>query len=334
MSTAIITNMYPDGLAPYLGTFVYDTVDFFGRQEDIVYPGNKYRGEKMKFYYLLYNQAYRRIIKADRVVIHYPLFFFPLVFFAWTLRKDISLVYHGGEFMDRPAKLPFLDLIRRIIFRANNALSSEIFVPSGFVARTYFLRWDRKLKVWYSGGVRVSDGSPAAGVRWFTFGYFGRLGYVKGYDSFLRSLEALASRLPEGSDVRSLAVCRETTEVSRVSLRGIALFLRPPLSHEHMKTYLDRCEFVVVPSRTESLCLLALEAAACGCLVIARRLPAIEETLGDCAIYFQDDHDLADTLEFALSLNEEEKETRRRRLTGRVVRFDRDVLYEQFGAIQ
>lgn len=334
MSVTIITTMYPDDDAPYLGTFVRDTVEFFGNDSDVVYPGNKNRGSKLRFYLAIYKNAVSRMFSSDTIVIHYPLFFLPLVALAKILRKDIVLVYHGGEFMDRPGRRANLRAFRRLIFRVNNALADRIFVPSKFTASTYFANWKNKLSIWYSGGIKIGRAENTGAKRQYDFGYFGRMDYEKGYDCYIESIESLSARIGRNDEVNCLSVCRENSVLRSEKTRGMTISHSPPATNIEVLERLRLCTFVVIPSRVESLCLLALEAAEAGSIIIARRIPAIEETLGDLAIFFDDDHELSGVLENALSMPQERRAGIIRGLKHQVKQFDRRILQEKFQLVR
>lgn len=329
MSVVLITNMFPDDHAPHLGTFVRDTLEFFGDRVEVVYPGNSIRDKKLRFYGFLYVAAFPKIVHSDSVVVHYPLFFAPLVAFARLMRKRVILVYHGGEFMSRPGKSGAFLKLRGWIFKANNSMASKIFVPTDFVAVEYFRRWAVKTTVWYSGGIDISCASRNAGERPYAFGYFGRMEPVKGHDCYLDALRSLAKRLDPRSQVECLCVCREYSRADVESVQALRIHYLPPVSQANVLDYLRQCVFVVIPSYAESLCLLALEAASCGTIVIARRLPALEETLGKHAIYFDDDHELPEVMESALEMSFEERGQFVEGIQSRLARFDRRKLKEE-----
>ena len=330
MSVVLITNMYPDEYAPYLGTFVRDTVGFFGDRVEIVYPGNSYRNNKLRFYASLYRRAFAKLWDARTVVFHYPLFFSPLIIAARMLGKRVVLVYHGGEIMYRPGQNAFAKLVRRAAFRVNNDCAIRLLVPTCYVASTYFERWKDKVTVWYSGGIELTPLIRSDADRRFVFGYFGRKERVKAFDCYLESLRCLATRSHEGPELHCLSVCRETDVSTKENVGRITIYHLPPISQSEVIDYLRQCTFTVIPSRAESLCLLALEAARCGSIVIARRLKAIEETLGDEVIYFDDDEELVDVLADALALTPVQRRRKVERLQGLLERFDRQKLIEEF----
>ncbi len=58
------------------------------------------------------------------------------------------------------------------------------------------------------------------------------------------------------------------------------------VSDAALKALYEHAACYVVPSLYEGFCLPAVEAAACGCAVAAADIPALRETCGDAAVYF------------------------------------------------
>lgn len=82
---------------------------------------------------------------------------------------------------------------------------------------------------------------------------------------------AVFAARPEGSPpAASLPAARYIGRVSDAALKAL---------YEHAACY-------VVPSLYEGFCLPAVEAASCGCAVVAADIPALRETCGDAAVYF------------------------------------------------
>jgi len=114
----------------------------------------------------------------------------------------------------------------------------------------------------------------AAGVPLLLF--VGRIQPLKGADVAVRTLGALR-RFPEArlvvvggpSGPRGEGHLAEVEEIAR--RQGVAerVTLVPPQSHELLSTYYRAADVCVVPSRSESFGLVALEAAACGTPVVA-----------------------------------------------------------------
>ncbi len=62
----------------------------------------------------------------------------------------------------------------------------------------------------------------------------------------------------------------------------------PRVSDAELRGLMEAAEVAICPSRYEGFGLPPLEAMACGCPVIASRIPAHQEVLGDAALFFED----------------------------------------------
>jgi D-inositol-3-phosphate glycosyltransferase len=139
---------------------------------------------------------------------------------------------------------------------------TEIVAPG--VEHAFFSPGDRD-------GARAALGLGAAPVLLFV----GRLQPLKGADVAIRALHRLRR-----SDARLLVVGGASGpdgEPYQAELHRLARELRvasqvrfvPPLPHHLLSTYYRAADVVLVPSRSESFGLVALEAAACGIPVVA-----------------------------------------------------------------
>ena len=320
--------MYPDSVAPFLGTFVRDTLDFFGPEVELVYPGNSVRKKKVYFYLLLFWSAFRGAFRVERVVFHYPLFFSPLILFSCLLRRRVTLVYHGGEFMERPWSNSLFRLYQRLTMKFHNWCADDILLPSEFVSKTYFSDWENKVCVWYSGGFSVPEGLSCTSSDFdFDFVFVGRNSQEKGYDCFL---EAIETKKVQESECLIAIVSRDVTVpyVERVGNLNVRYF--PAMPQKEIAFFISRSRFIVIPSRAESLCLLALEAASLGVVVLARGLEPIKETLGDSAFYYDQDNELPELMADVVSFDFDRWRASSSKLQSRSKKFNRKVIHEKF----
>jgi D-inositol-3-phosphate glycosyltransferase len=131
--------------------------------------------------------------------------------------------------------------------------------------------------------------------------FVGRIQPLKGADIAVRVLEALAKRYddihlvivggPSGPHGDShLAELHRQVEASGLSdmVRFVA-----PQPHELLSTYYRAVDVCIVPSRSESFGLVALEAAACGTPVVAAAVGGLTTLVEDQLTgYLVDDHDI------------------------------------------
>lgn len=296
MRTAIVTNMYPDEDAPYFGTFVKETVSFFGDKPSVHYPGNRMRKKIIRFYFSVYSSAVKSIFCNEKIVIHYPLFFVPISILCWIVRRRLVLVYHGGEIMERPWGGVCFNFFRRVAFAINNLCADSILVPTESVRGEYFHNCKHKTVVWYSGGIELEAFDKPKHIE-YDLAFIGRKSGEKGFDSFELALDQLVVK---GVCCKVAIVCREITEPT-VEYRGaLSVFWRPSIPKQDIKGFMRSCRCLVIPSRAESLCLVALEGASVGCRIVARDLPPIKEILGELPYYFSEDTELGEVIISAL----------------------------------
>ena len=110
--------------------------------------------------------------------------------------------------------------------------------------------------------------------------YAGKLSYAKGVPWFLRALSKIHA-LPwqlhlvgGGSGAEKQACLRLADKLGeRVKVHGA-------VSQQDLAAIMKQSHIFILPSFYEGLPLVVLEALACGCRVIATRLPGINEILG------------------------------------------------------
>ncbi len=134
--------------------------------------------------------------------------------------------------------------------------------------------------------------------------FVGRLVSVKGADLAIEALRRLRER---GVDT-TLSICgdgpeRDTLErqVQAADLEGAVTFEGWTDPDELADRY-GRAELLLVPSRYEPFGIVALEALASGCPVVATETGGLPEAVGDCGLLVPPDdaEDLADATERAL----------------------------------
>jgi glycosyltransferase involved in cell wall biosynthesis len=111
--------------------------------------------------------------------------------------------------------------------------------------------------------------------------YAGKLSYAKGVPWMLRALSRIQAldwhlHLVGGGSGREHADCLELAHRlgDRVTVQGM-------VSQEQLAGLMKKAHLFVLPSFFEGLPLVVLEALACGCRIIATRLPGVSEIIGD-----------------------------------------------------
>jgi D-inositol-3-phosphate glycosyltransferase len=120
--------------------------------------------------------------------------------------------------------------------------------------------------------------------------FVGRLQPLKAPDVAVRALALLRRRRPD-LDVELLVVGGPSGNGAGEPLRSAALARRegvadrvrflPPVPHDRLATVYRAADLLLVPSRSESFGLVALEAQACGTPVVAARVGGLCHAVGD-----------------------------------------------------
>jgi len=140
--------------------------------------------------------------------------------------------------------------------------------------------------------------------------FAGRLQLLKGPDVAVRILAEVRRERPDVTlRIIGGASGSNGAATSVAGLRALALELgvadavtfEPALPQEELAARLRHAEVVLVPSRSETFGLIALEAQACGTPVVAARVPGLEVVVGDGGILV-DGHDPADHARAVLAL--------------------------------
>jgi D-inositol-3-phosphate glycosyltransferase len=143
--------------------------------------------------------------------------------------------------------------------------------------------------------------------------FVGRLQPHKGPDVAIRTLAEAVARSPESAADLVLAIVggpsgeRAGAEVARLmelaSALGVAdrVMLFPPQPHERLVDFYSAADVVLVPSRSESFGLVALEAQACGTPVVASAVGGLRSVVRGGGLLVEG-HDPADHADAVLAI--------------------------------
>ena len=208
------------------------------------------------------------------------------------LKKNIAVVYvgslFGANYVEGKSimKRVIFDRIPYILTELSYILCDNIIVYSkllfsdtqlekylhkSIIAHRHFLDFET-----FTVTTSLSDRPPL-------IGYIGRLSEVKGVQHFVRALPAILS---DRQDLRVLiggdGQLKESIKAS-MQEEGIAasVDLLGWISHDDLPEYLNQLRLLVLPSYTEGLPNIMLEAMACGTPVLATPVGAVPDVIID-----------------------------------------------------
>jgi glycosyltransferase involved in cell wall biosynthesis len=194
---------------------------------------------------------------------------------------------HGSDIEALPAGAdsPYWRLARRTL-RAAAAITANSRSLADAVCRLMRRDFGQGVEV-IGNGVRLEEfdratDASAVPAKPFVLG-LGRLTPVKGFDLLIRAFGALARRLPELLLVLVGHGPEETTLRQLAAECGIShrVVFVGRVPHEGVAAFLQRCEFLVIPSRREGFGIVALEAMACRKAVVATAVGGLPEIVLD-----------------------------------------------------
>lgn len=222
-----------------------------------------------------------REFRPDVVNVHFPLSQSPFV--LWLSRRfsfRLVVSVHGSEILGSTSTGNRRML--RVILREADAVTA---CSRYLLSKTAELEpvTARKGTVIHNGidPRRFADRTPFAHPRPYIFG-FGRLTYSKGFDLLLRAFAKVAQAWPEvdlivGGDGEESGALAQMA--AALKLDGRVIF-PGRLDPGQVVTYLNGCRFLVIPSRSETFGIIALEGLAAGKAVLAANTGGLPEILG------------------------------------------------------
>ncbi|MBA7664550.1 D-inositol-3-phosphate glycosyltransferase [subsurface metagenome] len=205
---------------------------------------------------------------------------------AKLLRKDVVMVFAGSGVKVAQAEKDSFYRVLRFLSRANCALSDRIILYSERLIEEYGLeRYRSKISVATKHFLTLDTFKIQTSLkeRDDSVGYIGSLHELKGVPNFL---SAIPKVLEKRDDIRFLiggdGKLRGEVEdyLSREDLGNRASFIGW-IPHEQLPKYLNQLKLLVLPSCTEGLPNIILEAMACGTPVLATPVGAIPDVIRD-----------------------------------------------------
>lgn len=295
MKMLVVSNMFPDIQHPAYGIFVKkfcDELDVMqvDYEKSVMHKSNS-KICKLWGYLMFYIRTFLLLLirQYDIVYVHYASHSAAPVLLAKRFRKlTIYTNLHGSDVIPENTKQEKMQKYTRAIL----AVSSRIVVPSAYFKCVVQEKYAPECEVFIypSAGinpdifhplsenercaVRKKLGLPADKK---LFGMAGRISHGKGWDTFVEAASLFAEEtnvafaiVGSGPDDKMLtAMLKEKGLHDRITRIGL-------LPQNELAEYYSSLDYFVFPThrKGESLGLVALEAMACGCPVIASAIAA------------------------------------------------------------
>ncbi len=318
--------MYPKDVNDSFGIFVFN----FHKQmvaEGFTCINAVIRGKSsnvlvkiLKYVFFIGDALYKIIFEKYDVIYvhHFTHSMLPFLLCKPRNFRKIIINAHGFDVLPISHFGRFLQLILR-----SKIISSDLcVVPSQFfsvLAQSIYGFEPNRIFISPSGGVDFNTfklpHNPSITRKKFKLGFISRIDQGKGWLTFLRVVYKLKSNLNFDFHVVIGGTGAERDllkfQIEALGLSSIVSYVGS-LNQKEMVDLFHQIEIFVFPTELkESLGLVALEAMACGCLVIASRIGAIPEYVLDGLTGFLfnsgDIEDLSATIVRALNLTVEEK---------------------------
>ena len=319
MKLLVVSNMYPTKTYPSYGVFVKnfcDQLELLGIDYRLAVM-HKASGKLQKLlgYVTFYLKSFLWSLfgSYDAVYVHYASHSSPGVLLARKFRRfTIYTNCHGSDVIpENPGQEKMQKNTRQLL-----SFSEKIVVPSEYFKRVVAEKYSLPGEMIYvcaSGGINeeiFSPGTPDE-TRPFTMGFVGRLSYGKGWQTFLQACAKLADRdyrivmVGDGPEKEQMLEMLDARKLkSCTTLYGL-------LPQAKLAEIYRSIDVFVFPTEREgeSLGLVAVEAMACGCPVIASDFAAPADYVADGVNGYKfpvgDSNALAQALEKMRALPEE-----------------------------
>ena len=211
--------------------------------------------------------------------------FIPLII-SRLLRKKVFILIAGSSIQTFEKQKKYFKNVLIIMQLIVFFLSQNIILYSNRLVGNYgFTRWKNKILIAHEHFLDFNTFTVTTPYykRSYFIGYIGRLSKEKGVQHFIQALPTILS---ECQDLQVLiggdGQLKETIEKSLQEM-GIRSNVDLPgwISHDDLPKYLNQLRLLVLPSYTEGLPNIMLEAMACGTPVLATPVGAIPDVIQD-----------------------------------------------------
>lgn len=208
------------------------------------------------------------------------------VFMPRILRKKVLTVIAGSSVKTLESKKDPLYRGLRILQLITCMFANEIVLYSQKLINDYDLKiWQKKILIAHEHFLDFTTFTVTARYhdRPLLIGYIGRFSAEKGIQHFVQALPAI---LNEKQDLRALiggdGQLMDSVKASLDSEKIVErVYLPGWISHDDLPKYLNQLRLLVLPSYTEGLPNIILEAMACGTPVLTTPVGAIPDIIQD-----------------------------------------------------
>lgn len=333
----VVSNMYPNKSHPSYGVFVKNFCSQLGvmginyRVSKLTKANNRF--EKVIKYGLFYIRTFVMSLLGnfDLVYIHYPSFSAKPVLIARKMRTfDIISNVHGTDVV------PLKEEHEKMQGNTRQAIenSSLVVVPSEYYKQIVVEKYkipNKKVFIYPSAGINEKLFYPFGSEKvtelknkhkidgnTFVIGFVSRINKAKGWDIFLEALEKCYVLKDSKIAIYIIGSGEDDRELDKKinslpSYIGSEIRRYPLLPQESLAELYNIFDVFIFPtvSASESLGLVAIEAMACGCPVIASDYAAPKYYIIDDENGYKfikgNPEELASTIKKYLSLSEDEK---------------------------
>lgn len=205
---------------------------------------------------------------------------------AIITRKTVVMLFSSSEFLMSESRKSNFKVIIRIISKINYNLFNKLILYSPALIPEWNLEsYRHKIIIAHRHFLNFNTFTVTTPLfnRPPLIGYIGRLSREKGVQNFTKALPII---LGNRKDLRVFIGGDGDLKESIVeSLKGFKLTNNVDLpgwiSHEDLPKYLNQLHLLIIPSYTEGLPNIMLEAMACGTPVLAARVGAIPDVIRD-----------------------------------------------------
>ena len=205
---------------------------------------------------------------------------------AKLFRKPVIIAFAGSSVQTLESANDYLFRPMKILSSVNCALSNRIFLYSENLINSWNLKkFKKKISIIYEHFIDFNTFKikKKIDIRANLVGYVGRLSEEKGTMNFVQAIPKL---LEEKTEIEFLVIGdgQLRDEIEKYILnKNIYNYVKLLgwFSHDELPDYLNKLKLVVLPSYTEGLPNLMLEAMACGTPVLATAVGAIPDIIKD-----------------------------------------------------